>query len=260
MLTQAPEAVYGRPGVDARLVRLIDTVLRPAGLEQGGPHDILEALVMTDDLDGHSFGKAVFFDSPVGGAVLAAELGEAVHVERSSIPGMGDTAGEVSVSGVHKALGLQEVVEYFGLSRADVVAVVPRLFPVEMRAAQPADAIATFFSDTFERRTGQPLAIVAGDKRLASLVAVGSRSRPHQFIDEKMTPWLTSDDIKKRGAVVLWPATDTRGNPPPEIKAQFPEIVPEVPRAFDRALPGRAPVLRIGWGVVRPQTVTPAPQ
>ena len=120
---ESPEAVYGRPGVDARLLRLIETVLRPAGLEEGGPHDILEALVMTDGLDGHSFGKAVFFDSPVSGAVLADELGEAVHVERSSIPGMGDSAGEVSVAGVHKALGLREVVEHLGLSRADVVAV-----------------------------------------------------------------------------------------------------------------------------------------
>ena len=129
---ESPEAVYGRPGVDQRLMRLIDTVLRPAGLEEGGPTDILGALVMTDELDGHAFGKAVFFDSPVAAAVLAAELGEAVHVERSSIPGLGDSAGEVSVKGVHKALGLALVVEHLGLTRDDVVAVGDGPNDVEM--------------------------------------------------------------------------------------------------------------------------------
>jgi len=58
----------------------------------------------------------------------------------------------------------------------------------------------------------------------------------------------------------VWRATDSAGTPPPEVKAQFPDIVPEVPRAFDRAIPGRAPVLRIGWGVVRPQATSPAAQ
>lgn len=132
------------------------------------------------------------------------------------------------------------------------VTVLPRLFPLEVRAAQPAEAIAGFFADTFERRTGRPLAIVAGDRRLASLVAVGARSRPHQFIDEKTTPWISDNDIKARGAVVLWPATDTRGNPPPEIKARFPELVLEVPQAFERPFQVFGPPLRVGWAMIRP--------
>ena len=56
---------------------------------------------------------------------------------------------------------------------------------------------------------------------------------------------------------MVWRATDSDGTPPPEIKAQFPDLVPEVPRAFERALHGRAPLLRIGWGVVRPRGETP---
>ncbi len=129
---EASEAVYGRPGVDARLRHLIDTELRPAGLEEGGPTDILGALVMTDELAGRPFGKTVFFDSSVPGEALSAELGGAVHVERSSIPGLGGTAGEISVKGVHKALGVQEVVEHLGLSREDVVAVGDGPNDVEM--------------------------------------------------------------------------------------------------------------------------------
>ena len=133
------------------------------------------------------------------------------------------------------------------------VTLVPRLTPVELRVAQPASAIAAFFADTFRRRTGQPLAIVAGDRRLASLVAIAADSRPRQFIDETTTPWLTADDIRTRGAVVLWPAKDTPGTPPPDIKAQFPDLVLEVPRVFERRLQGFGPPLRVGWGMVRPQ-------
>jgi hypothetical protein len=56
---------------------------------------------------------------------------------------------------------------------------------------------------------------------------------------------------------VVWRATDNVGTPPPQVRAMFPTIVPEVPRVFERTLHGRAPLLRIGWGVVRPQGETP---
>jgi hypothetical protein len=142
------------------------------------------------------------------------------------------------------------------------VLLLPSIFAVDLKIAQPADDIAKFFTDNFERRTQRKLEVVAGDPRLAALVSAASESRPRVFyIPQPGKPLLaTRLDALEKGAVVLWPATDSAGTPPSEIKAQFPEIVPEVPRAFDRALPGRAPVLRVGWGVVRPQAVTPAPQ
>jgi hypothetical protein len=123
--------------------------------------------------------------------------------------------------------------------------------------AQPASSLGHFFADTFERRTGRPLAIVAGDRRLASLVAVTSGSRPRQFIDRATTPWLTADDFKAHGAVVLWPAADTRGTPPPAIVTQFPNLVLEVPRVFERKLQGFGPPLRVGWAMIRPQRQAP---
>ena len=133
------------------------------------------------------------------------------------------------------------------------VTLLPRLLPIALPVAQPASAIATFFAETFERRTGRPLAIVAGDRRLASLVAIASASRPRQFIDAATTPWLTDDDIRARGAVVLWPAADTPGTPPPDIKARFPDLVLEIPRVFERPLQGLGPSLRVGWAMIRPQ-------
>jgi hypothetical protein len=65
---------------------------------------------------------------------------------------------------------------------------------------------------------------------------------------------VTRDAIRSKGAIVVWPTTDTAGAPPAAIKERFPDLVPEVPRAFERPVQGRLPLLRIGWAVIRPQT------
>jgi hypothetical protein len=132
---------------------------------------------------------------------------------------------------------------------------------IDLRVAQPAEAMARFFSESFERRVGAPLQIVAGDPRTAALVALGAPSRPSLFLDAtpERSPWVTPDAVRTKGAIVVWPTTDTAGTPPAEIKERFPDLVPEVPRAFARAVQGRLPLIRIGWGVIRPQGPPPAP-
>ena len=132
---------------------------------------------------------------------------------------------------------------------------------VDLRVAMPAQAMARFFAETFERRAGAPLQIVAGDPRTAALIALGAPSRPSLSLNAtpERSPWVTPEAIKAKGAIVVWPTTDTAGTPPAEIKERFPELVPEVPRAFERSVQGRLPLVRIGWGVIRPQSqpVTP---
>jgi hypothetical protein len=53
---------------------------------------------------------------------------------------------------------------------------------------------------------------------------------------------------------VVWLAADTNPAPPPDIKAYFPDLIPEVPHTFERQVEGRVPLLRVGWGVIRPQS------
>ena len=48
---------------------------------------------------------------------------------------------------------------------------------------------------------------------------------------------------------------DNTGTPPAALKAQFPALVPEVPRSFARPMQGLLPLIRLGWAMVRP----PAP-
>jgi len=132
---------------------------------------------------------------------------------------------------------------------------------IDLRVTYPAEAMARFFSESFERRTGKPLQIVTGDPRTAALVALGAPSRPSVFLSAtpERSPWVTEDAIRSKGAIVVWPTGDTAGTPPPALKERFPEMVPEVPRVFERTVQGRLPLIRIGWAVLRPQGQPPAP-
>jgi hypothetical protein len=124
----------------------------------------------------------------------------------------------------------------------------------EVATSLPATAIAHFFGDSFERRTNRPLQAVAGDAQLAALISLGA-GRPHLFLDAapQRTPWLNLARFNETGGVVVWRASDTVGTPPADIGQRFPGLVPEVPRAFERLVIGRQPLLRIGWAIVRPK-------
>jgi hydroxymethylpyrimidine pyrophosphatase-like HAD family hydrolase len=78
---------------------------------------------MSDDLAGASFGKITCFDSAVPIASIAEQLGPEVGALPSSIPDMGESAGELYLTWVHKAVGIQVVVEHLGLAREQVIAV-----------------------------------------------------------------------------------------------------------------------------------------
>jgi len=124
----------------------------------------------------------------------------------------------------------------------------------EVATSPPASDIARFFGDSYERRTNQRLRAVAGDPQIAGLVALG-RGRPHLLLDAtpQQTPWLTLAKFNETGGVVVWRASDTVGTPPADIAQRFPDLVPEVPRAFEWIVNGRQPLLRIGWAIVRPK-------
>ncbi|WP_138444555.1 HAD hydrolase family protein [Sinomonas susongensis] len=134
-LLEAPEAIYGPPGVDVRLTALLGNHLRSGDAsEHDGPIDILNVLDMTADLSAASFGKITYFDSPVPVVALAAAIGDGIGALPSSIPGMGDSAGELYLADVHKAVGIQAVVDYLGISREDVIAIGDGPNDVEMIA------------------------------------------------------------------------------------------------------------------------------
>jgi 4-amino-4-deoxy-L-arabinose transferase-like glycosyltransferase len=141
-----------------------------------------------------------------------------------------------------------------------VLVVLPWTIGTDLKVAQPAAAMGRFFADSFKRRTGQPLAVVSGDTQTATLVALAAPSRPSVYFDADpaRAPKVTEQQLRDRGAVVVWPAATTDPAPPPEIAARFPGLVAEVPQTFERQIRGRLPPLRIGWGMIRPANAPPA--
>jgi hypothetical protein len=131
------------------------------------------------------------------------------------------------------------------------IALLPWTVAVDLKISQPANVEGRFFADNFQRRTGKPLQYITGDAELAPLIALGSPSRPHVYFDwaPQRSPWVSPDDIRRDGGLLVWPA----GDPPPALKAQFPALVPEVPRSFARMVQGLLPLIRLGWAVERPQ-------
>jgi len=125
----------------------------------------------------------------------------------------------------------------------------------DLKIAQPANAEGRFYADIFQRRTGKPLAYLSGDPRVAPLVALAAPSRPHLYFAwaPERSPWVSSTDMRTQGGILVWPAADNSGTAPETLKVQFPEMVPEVPRSFPRAVQGMLPLIRIGWSMQRPQ-------
>jgi hypothetical protein len=136
------------------------------------------------------------------------------------------------------------------------IILLPWTFATDLKMSQPANAEGRFFADNFQRRTGRPLPYVTGDERIAPLIALGSPSRPHVYFSwaRERSPWASAADVQKEGGLVVWPATDNIGTPSPGLKAQFPAMVPEVPRSFARTIQGLLPLTRLGWAVIRPQS------
>lgn len=134
------------------------------------------------------------------------------------------------------------------------IGIQPWMANAEVATSLPSDDIGRFFNDSFERRTGQPLRAVAGDAELATVIGFAAKDRPHVFLDATpaRTPWLTTDQFRAGGGLVVWHAADTAGTPPEDIARRFPNLAPEVPRAFDRLVNGRRGPLRIGWAILRP--------
>jgi Dolichyl-phosphate-mannose-protein mannosyltransferase len=133
--------------------------------------------------------------------------------------------------------------------------VLPWTLRIDLQVAQPANTEGRFFGDNFERRTGKPLEYVTGDARIAPLIALGAASRPHVYFDwaPQRSPWASVANMHEHGGLLVWPATEKSAVAPATLRAQFPDLVTEVPRSFARAVQGFLPLIRLGWAAMRPE-------
>ena len=247
---------------------LVILVVLASGWPGAGTTPSLPLTRHTVDVFAKTFVKVLFAVPALLATIIAVVLGRSAPIGGAAPLVVLSGLAVVMAAGDSIALYHQRVLGFAwaGLLVAPaafiplLILLLPWTAGIDLKVAQPANAMGRFFADSFERRTGQPLAIVTGDPRTAALVALAAPSRPSVFFDydPARSPWVTADDIRKKGAVVIWLAADTTPTPPPDIAAYFPDLVPEVPRTFDRPVQGRMPLLRIGWGVIRPGSVAAA--
>jgi 4-amino-4-deoxy-L-arabinose transferase-like glycosyltransferase len=204
------------------------------------------------------------FALPIVGALAAALAARAITLPMAGplvlLSGLAVMAAVKMPIALHRqhVLGRLWFTVLLGLPLIVAVGVVlaPWTGFLDPSTRQPAAAMANFFTDTYRHRTGRPLAIVAGESRAVFLIAAASSDRPRLYLpaQPERTPWLSEQDVRRQGAIVVWPVEDPTGRPPPAIRARFPDLAAEVPETFESPIQGLLAPLRLGWGLIRPQS------
>jgi 4-amino-4-deoxy-L-arabinose transferase-like glycosyltransferase len=91
------------------------------------------------------------------------------------------------------------------------------------RMLWPAPEIAQRFDSLWQRSTGQPLRIVAGDSWTAGVVGLMSDGHPSLFTDVNphLSPAISEPRLKRQGALILW-ADNSSWRPDPSLIGRFP--------------------------------------
>ena len=108
---------------------------------------------------------------------------------------------------VFSCLALSFIVNY---------SVLPRIDHRYRAVFFPGREIAAEVSQRYRAVTGQPVAYVIGSMWNGGNIAHYSPSHPRVLIDgePKRAPWIDLDDLKRRGALVIWTEGDLRHLPP----------------------------------------------
>ncbi len=85
--------------------------------------------------------------------------------------------------------------------------------PSEHRTSFPGPRLAAEITRQWRQRYASPLPIVIGDEWYAGSVAWYSPDRPRVYLDgdRRRSPWLDDEEVRKRGAVIVWVAVDQDG-------------------------------------------------
>jgi hydroxymethylpyrimidine pyrophosphatase-like HAD family hydrolase len=117
-LLEAPEAVYTASGTVEQLRQAYRAHLADAPSATTVVSDILASVRPVPTAGAVSFAKVSVVVSSVPVEQLGAEVGEQLAVLPSSVPALGEEAGEIFLADVHKAVGMEDaIVRRLGLAR-----------------------------------------------------------------------------------------------------------------------------------------------
>lgn len=108
-------------------------------------------------------------------------------------------------------------------------------------AMEPRLELARAAHEVWDRRTGQPLRIVAGDDKEARAVAFYARGRIHYWdiFDASTTPWVKETDVRREGALFVCRDNDRHCR--------------DTAAAFSGAAPLAVSVAKTSWGIRMPE-------
>lgn len=116
----------------------------------------------------------------------------------------------------------------------------------------PGDRLAETVSERFRTATGRPLAYVVASMWLGGNIGAYANEHPRTVIDGKpaRSPWIDLDDMRRRGAAVVWSDGDRN-----KLPQEFADVAAgaEVQPPF--ALPMRwgNGQIEFGWAVLKPR-------
>jgi hydroxymethylpyrimidine pyrophosphatase-like HAD family hydrolase len=91
-------------------------------------------LVVGADTNRTDINKVFFLDSDTSLEAIRAEFEGTFDVIPATVPMLGPNSGELSLAGVHKAAGIQVLIEHLGIAHEDTLAYGDGLNDLEMLA------------------------------------------------------------------------------------------------------------------------------
>jgi hypothetical protein len=117
----------------------------------------------------------------------------------------------------------------------------------------PGDKLGATLTQKFHDATGQKLRYVIGTMWDGGNLAHYSPDQPQVLIDgsPRRAPWIDLDDLRAKGAIVVWTTGDTG-----QLPAQFAAIAPnaEVGAPFDLPMRRAYGEVHVGWAILKPQS------
>jgi hypothetical protein len=116
----------------------------------------------------------------------------------------------------------------------------------------PGDALGSSLTQRFHSATGAPLRYVIGTMWDGGNLAHYSSDQPQVLIDgvPARTPWIDLDDLRSKGAVVVWTQGDTT-----QLPAQFAAVAAgaTIGAPFDLPMRRGGGTVHVGWAVLKPK-------
>ncbi len=99
----------------------------------------------------------------------------------------------------------------------------------------PGKKIAAVLTKAWREQFAVPCPYVIGNRKDSCFMCYYSPDHPRAFFDHdpKLSPWIDPEDIRKKGAVILWRSEDD-----PDYLKQYPAARRLAPITFERQIPG----------------------